>query len=258
MSNADTFIQMYKDVWVGSEIRPRGLLCREVIDYKMTLEMDGNPVTSFTDRGLNLKYAKEEFKWYLRADRFDDTIEKYASMWAKVRQPDGSYFSNYGQYIFPKQFKFVVNELLRDPDSRRASIVLLKAEHLFHENKDIVCTYAINFRIRNHALHMTVMMRSNDVIFGTTNDVFCFSMLYRMVYALLLIHMPLRKGQYTHFVNSLHVYDRHFDMIQAIIKQGLDGYQKIFIPWPDEREVRLTLKNGLNPKRGAWSEWLCK
>jgi thymidylate synthase len=256
--NAATFLYVYRDVRNGEEIRPRGTLCREVTDYKFILDMDGSPLTSFAARGLNLQYAKEEWLWYLRADKFDRTIEKHASMWKKIRQPDGSYYSNYGQYIFPKQFAFVVDELLRDRWSRRASIILLKEDHLFETNSDVVCTYAINFRIRDkNRLDMAVSMRSNDVIFGMTNDVFCFSMLYRMVYALLAEQISgLKHGMYIHKVDSLHVYERHFDMIEGLVQQDMMGYVAVDIPWPTAVEVQDTLTDGFRSKNGNWSAWL--
>lgn len=255
LNNAETFLQVYKDVFSGEAVAPRGQVCKEVCDYKFTLDMRHSPLTSFRARGLNLNYAKEEFKWYLRGDKFDDSIEKHATMWQKIKQPDGSYFSNYGQYIFPHQIRFVINELTMDRNSRRASIVLLNERHLFIENKDVVCTYAINFRIRNNQLDMTVMMRSNDVIFGTTNDVFCFAMLYRMVYALLANIIPLSVGKYTHFANSLHVYQRHFDMIGKLIIDGMEGYQSILVPWPTTDEAEMML---LDPSKaeGPLTRWL--
>ena len=254
--NFEVFLQTYLDVMDGHVVRPRGQECRERLDYSFVLDMNDNPLTSFKARNLNLRYAKEEFKWYLGADRFDSTIEKYATMWQKIRQPDGSYFSNYGQYIFPLQFDFVVNELTRDPDSRRACMVLLKPEHLFHENKDVVCTYALWFAIRNGFLHMSVMMRSNDVIFGTTNDVFCFAMLYRMVFAMVRENVAIRIGTYRHTVNSLHVYARHYGMIEAIVNDGVSGYEEVAIPWPDVDEVKATLKHQYMSGNGDWSEWL--
>src|SRR5690606_30286682 len=124
---------------------------------------------------------------------------------------------------------YVVQTLDDDPNSRRASMVLLKREHLFDTNSDVVCTYAINFCIEDDRLHMTVMMRSNDVIFGFTNDAFCFSQLYDFVYALLKERLfRLKYGTYTHMTNSMHVYERHFLMIESICASGPHG----FIPVP--------------------------
>jgi thymidylate synthase len=247
--NAEQFLRAYADVMNGQEVGPRGQLTREVCDYAIVLNMADSPLTSFKARNLNLKYAKQEFLWYLRADKFDRSIEKYATMWQKIRQPDGSYFSNYGQYIFPRQYQYVLECLTKDVNSRRASIVLLKPDHLFHDNKDVVCTYAINFRIRNGQLDMTVMMRSNDIIFGMTNDVFCFSMLYRMVLKALSKEISCAVGTYTHFVNSLHVYERHFPMIEQLVKDWMSGYEHIYVPWPTEYEANFK-------DTGPWLAWL--
>src|ERR1043165_9387741 len=186
INNASAFLKMYSDVYAGRLITPRGERTREAEDYDLTLTMTESPLTSFEDRNLSLDYAKAEAKWYLRGDRYDRSIETHASMWPKLRQPDNSYYSNYGHYMFREgQVQWVIDELCRDKDSRRATIVLMKRDHLFRENRDVVCTYGVGFRVRNDRLNMTVHMRSNDVVFGTTNDVFCFSVVYRMVYAAL-------------------------------------------------------------------------
>lgn len=257
LTNAKTFLQVYADVLAGHMTYPRGQKCIEVTDYQFQLDMTQSPLTSFRARNLNLKYAKEEMKWYLGGDKYDKSIEQYASMWKKIRQPDGSYYSNYGQYIFPHQFNFVIAELLNDPWSRRASIVLLKEEHLFSDNSDVVCTYSINFRIRNSRLDMSVNMRSNDVIFGMTNDVFCFAMLYRLVYAHLIKNTTIVPGRYVHKVDSLHVYERHFAMIKQIVDEGLSGYEPIYVPWPKsvEADIAVRYKKPVD-HTGEWSQWM--
>jgi thymidylate synthase len=213
-------------------------------DHSITFDMNWNVLSNFKARKLNLEYAKQEFLWYLRGDRFDQTIEKYASMWAKIRQMDGGYHSNYGQYIFPDQFSYVVDELTRDRDSRRASIVLLNQSHLYADNTDTVCTYAINFRIRRDKLHMTVMMRSNDAVYGLTNDAFCFAMLYRMVFAeLKRRHIYVGVGRYKHFANSLHIYEKHYDMVMQMIKAGDEDFTDIDMPWPSEDDMQILTSN---------------
>jgi thymidylate synthase len=256
-ANARAFIKAYREVWYyGKTILPRGLECREWENAEIVLDMEGCPLTSFEARHLNLKYAKQEFLWYLRGDRFDSSIEQHATMWKKLQQPDGGYNSNYGQYIFPNQFNWVISQLDKDTDSRQASIVLLRPEHLVEGNTDVLCTYGINFRIRQGRLNMTVMMRSNDIIFGMTNDVFCFAMLYRLVYGALLEFYPnLTKGEYIHLVNSLHVYSRHYEMINQIIEGGAPSFKTIDIPWPTTEEVKRCL---ISPTKvhGPLTEWL--
>lgn len=269
--NAITFLNAYSSVYeIGDEVSPRGNLCKERTDFSLVFDLSSCPLSSFKARNLNLKYAKEELLWYLRADRYDTSIEKHASMWAKIKQIDGGYNSNYGQYIFRNrqnpyngnpmgtQFEYVLKELLMDPDSRRASIVLLKDTHLYSENSDIVCTYAINFRIRKNTLHMTVMMRSNDLIFGTTNDAFCFWGIGQLLYWCLVAERPtLKMGTYTHFANSLHIYERHFKMVEQIIADGMSGYNPIAVPMMTPGEAQLLVASqGRSGPYGQFSEWL--
>lgn len=267
-NNVHTMLMMYKAVANGPEVTARGSSCRNISNMAVILDARMAPITNFSARKFNLEYAKQEWLWYLRADPKDDSIEQYAKMWAKIKQPDGTYFSNYGQYIFgrdkahPKsQFSYVINTLKSDMGSRRASMTLLKREHLFPENQDTVCTYAINFNIEDGYLHMTVMMRSNDVIFGFTNDAFCFWNLYTFVYALLQdVYPTLKVGNYIHFTNSMHVYDRHYDMIKNILREDRTGHTYIDVPWPTKDEVIAIVNSkgvlGNGPSLGAYSAFL--
>jgi thymidylate synthase len=234
LHNARAFIRAYADCHYGELLPIRGSIVKEKENARIELAGHLSPLTSFAARKLNLNYAKQEFLWYLRADPLDDSIEQHATMWAKIKQPDGRYYSNYGQYLFPDQTRYVVESLLADRFSRRASVILLQPHHLFHENKDTVCTYAINFRVRQGKLNMSVHMRSNDVIFGTTNDVFCFNMYQRFVAALL----GLEPGTYCHLVDSLHVYERHFSMVDTLLKGAVQDYRYIDVPMFSGKEAR--------------------
>lgn len=232
-TNALVFLDVYEQVMRGNVLAPRGEKIIEKEDVQFMLDMNASPCTAFAARKFNLEYAKHEFIWYLRGNRFDTYIEKYASAWPKLKQDDGGYYSNYGQYLFGDgQIDWVIDQLIKDMDTRRASCVLLRREHLFDGNKDVVCTYGLNFRVRQGRLNMSVSMRSNDVIWGTTNDVFAFSMLYNIVYAYLRWskYATLQRGTYTHKVDSLHAYERHWKMLEDIVAEGLPGYTEILIP----------------------------
>jgi len=262
-NNVHTMLMMYSAVSKGYEINTRGAKCRNVRDMAVVLNAGECPVTSFKARDLNLNYAKEEWLWYLRADPMDDSIEAHAKMWAKLKQPNGSYYSNYGQYLFGRgeqgktQFDYVINVLSNERDSRRASMMLLKREHLFEDNSDTVCTYAINFAIIGDCLDMTVLMRSNDVIFGFTNDAFCFWNLYAMVYAVLKDKYPeLVPGQYTHFANSMHVYERHYDMIHNILMAHNGDHYKVQVPWPTKEEAIKLVMTNTEEGEGDYTTWL--
>lgn len=228
------FLSVYKDLKnKGSLISPRGQKVLELQDYMFTM---GPRIrfTSYLERKFNLDYAKFEMLWYLTGDKWNDSITKSATMWEDLRQSDGSWLSNYGQYWFgPQQgMEWVLDQLFKDEDTRQAIIPMLNKDHLFAGNKDIVCTLSISFRIRNDKLFMSVNMRSQDAIWGMTNDIFCFSVLHEMIYVMLRDgkYYDLEMGTYTHKVDSLHVYERHFEMLDQILIGGHEEYYEVDCP----------------------------
>lgn len=230
----NSFRSIYKDILDdGKIVSPRGLKVMEVKNYEYMLP----PYTRFANfesRKLSLDYIKTEFMWYLRGEPTDTSITHSAKIWERMVNPRGEIPSNYGQYIFKKengtcQFDYVVEELTKDPDSRRASISILQKANVLSGNADLPCTYAINFSIRENELNMTVHMRSQDAILGLGNDVPTFSFIQEMVYeSLREVYPLLNMGWYTHFVDSLHVYEKHFPMLVEIVKWS--KYEKIEIP----------------------------
>ena len=70
---------------------------------------------------------------------------------------------------------------------------------------DTPCTLNIVFNITNNKLNMSVQMRSNDLWYGFCNDQYCFSKLQELVATTL--HKEV--GWYHHFVNNLHLYEKH-------------------------------------------------
>lgn len=229
------FTNLYTDLLhYGEPITIRDAKCLELIDYTMILTDPLDCLTSFRHRNLNLDYCKKEWLWYLKGDRYDASIMEHASMWKKIQLPDGGFNSNYGQYIFTEgQFRWVVDSLLKDRNSRQACMQLLNSSHMYHKNPDVVCTMGIQFFIRFNRLMMFVHMRSNDAIFGMTNDVFCFSQLHQMVYWYLKDQgMDIELGEYVHRVGSLHVYERHYArLVQLVAAKGSDYYE-IDVPTP--------------------------
>ena len=112
----------------------------------------------------------------------------------------------------------VVNELTEDPDSRRAAICILDNNHLNSYTKDYPCTGFLNFHIRDNKLHMTVHMRSQDAIYGMGNDAFTFGLVHELLWSRLKENIPgLDLGDYTHIVDSFHVYATHYGMVENIL-----------------------------------------
>lgn len=227
-STESRFRQVFRDVvCTGKYCSPRGQKIIEIEDFSYILPARSR-FCNFEARKLNMDYVKREFLWYLRGDRFDLSITEHAKMWKGLVNGDGSINSNYGQYVFGdiRQFDNVVKTLRSDKDSRRASIVILNSGHLASDTKDVPCTYAMNFRIREDRLNMSVGMRSQDAVFGMGNDAPAFSFIHEMVFVAMTEFYPgLEMGNYQHSANSFHVYERHFPMLEKLAGLELDTFK---------------------------------
>lgn len=228
----EIFTKIFSDLKEkGMYVKPRGQLVIEIENYSYELPPYVR-FQSFESRKLNVGYIKDEFLWYLKGDKFDTSIAEKAKIWQSIINADGSINSNYGQYIFagPKQFDNVVKILAGDKDSRRASMMILNSSHLISDTNDVPCTYSLNFRIREDVLNMTVHMRSQDAIYGMGNDAPAFSFIHEMMVNALKTYYPnLEYGTYHHFVDSFHVYERHFGMLDKLLQKD-EAYVDVDCP----------------------------
>ena len=112
------------------------------------------------------------------------------------------------------QLDFVINELKRSKDSRRAVIDMRdNSTDTFVSHP--ACLQHMQFFIRNELLHMKCLMRSNDAAEATFMNAFAFILLQKCVADKIGIEM----GSYTHRANSFHCYEKDF----ALLKQYVQG-----------------------------------
>ena len=221
----------------GKMLSPRGQKTVELENAMFTVDY---PFSSFTARNYSLTYTKKEMLWYLSADPFNEDILKAAPNWENFRQKDGRWLSNYGVMWFGEQngFKWVVDSIKADYDTRQAIIPMISKNHLFEGNPDVVCTESISFRVREGRLNMSVNMRSNDGIWGTGNDLPCFWWLWEMV----SVATGIPRGVYVHKADSFHVYEKHFIMLEDIVDAGMDDFYEIKYPPITDTEDLLSGK----------------
>jgi len=205
---------------------PRGMEVREIRDCSMEID---NPMQNlFTNefRSSPTKYIAAELLAYFSGTNQINFISKYAGMWKKLLNPDGiTVNSMYGNLLFRElnnhkltQYQWVIESLKRDKDSRQAFMHFNKPHHQFFENKDQVCTLQALFHIRENRLHMTLTMRSNDVILGFMTDWAFFSVLHHQVFLNLQHYYPdLELGSYTHISHSMHLYERDYEKVKNML-----------------------------------------
>jgi len=228
------WLNVLKDIYTkGIESSPRGQRIKELLNYSFEMHPINDKFCSFKERKLSLSYNFGEFAWYLTGDRDDSRIVDYSDFWSTIKNENSPYFnSNYGYYIFREgQFNNALNTLILDKDSRQASIIINRKEVLMSNSKDKLCTNTISFFIRNNKLNMMVNMRSSDAIWGLGCDVNMFSFIYEFMYNALIVHYKdLQIGVYYQNADSLHIYDKHFKMVESILKNDGKNYYEIDCP----------------------------
>lgn len=173
---------------------------------------------------VNWDYVNREISWYESMSlKVADIPGGAPKIWQQVASKEGEINSNYGWCIYSeanhKQYWSVLLELLANPNSRRAVMIYTRPTMHNDYNRDgmsdFMCTNAVQYLIRQNKVHAVVQMRSNDVVFGYKND--------RAWQADVLERLTVdlnQKGETDYGVGdiiwnvgSLHVYERHFNLI---------------------------------------------
>lgn len=204
---------------------PRGMTVKETLNVGLEIKDPRFCLYSNPRRSSQYSYIAAELLWYFAGRSDLKFIEKYSSFWRQIANEDATINSAYGNLIFTQkndngysQWQWAIESLIKDKDSRQAVMLFNKPMYQYPNNKDFICTLNGIFMIRNNRLHLTVNMRSNDIILGTPTDVAFFCMLLQQAYKLLKVHYPeLRLGKYTHFANSYHLYERHFQLADEML-----------------------------------------
>lgn len=179
-------------------------------------------------RNISQNYANEELKWYWAGSNSCQEIGQHASMWLNLTDDGVTNNSAYG-YILEKKYDYdqiqqIIELLQKDPSSRRAILNISDPKLNKIETKDLQCTIAVQFLIRNNQLEETVYMRSNDVYFGLPYDYIYFITLGNYIASKLNIKL----GKYIHNATSLHMYLRDEDKFTEKDKKIINiNYKKI-------------------------------
>jgi len=247
------FKDILSDLWNKPEYItcPRGMEVREIRDCCICIKKPMENLGFHEQRSSPLKYIAAEILWYFSGTNDPTFIENYASLWKKLHNEDDTVNSAYGNLIFQEktptgltQYQWVIESLKKDKDSRQAFMHFNKPPHQYLNNKDQVCTLNAIFHIRENKLHMTLTMRSNDIIYGFMTDWAFFSILQYQVYNSLKAYYPkLTIGSYTHISHSMHVYERHYSMLRKMFeKPWNNGFKTGSIPLSNTNIVDETGK----------------
>lgn len=234
MTNEQALYPHYKKLLYKIEmgdliVDKSGVKIAEIIAPRIELD----PTQEFFDfegRKSPRKYIKKEDDWYnsheLKIDRVSDV-----AIWQSVSDNNNEINSNYGNLVYSRnnfsQFTNALETLKNHKETRQAIILYTRPsihyEWNSHGASDFICTNFQHFLIRDNKLHCITSMRSNDIIFGATNDIYWFNSVIRDMYSNLIdTYSDLEYGSHIYIPNSLHAYERHFEKVRTVVEENKD------------------------------------
>lgn len=200
-------------------------------------------------------YTAKEMELYGSGTNLASEFGKASKFWLSLANPDGTINSGYGYNIKVRKsygsdfetelveydmynhndpdcmgkmmrsvpvrrtpFEYCVEALKRDKDTRQAVLQFAHPSVFWFGNKDVCCTLNGLFSIRANRLNFLINMRSNDMMLGLVFDISYFiSLMYDMASELKSTYPELEVGEYTHFVNNIHIYEKDREKVLKMI-----------------------------------------
>lgn len=202
--------------------QPRGLKIQEIINNHTQVDMN-YPILTVSARKLGYKFMVREAWWIMDGRNTVDTITNYSKAISTFSNDGFNFDGAYGPRVVD-QLRYIVDMLEKDRDTRQAVLTIWRPNP--RDSKDIPCTVAIQWIIRNNKIYCIDNMRSSDAWLGWPYDMFNFTMLTG--YIMLLLRERgidnLELGEIFLNAGSQHLYEEHIQKSKDIV------YERVKIP----------------------------
>lgn len=217
---------MVRPVWIEDENKEAAYtkyLTQQFFEYKE----DEVPIINL--RKIAWKTAIKEIFWIYK-DKSNDVNklkENYnINYWDSWKNSEGNLGTAYGyqvakEFISPEgdikvnQIDRLIDQLKNNPLNRRLIITLYDVDDLSNMTL-IPCAFMTMWTVRGEYLDMTLVQRSGDFLAAAGPggiNTFQYYVLLRMIAQV----TGYKAGKMVHFVQNLHIYDRHFPIVEEII-----------------------------------------
>lgn len=191
---------------------------------------------------VNEDWVRRELDWfYSGSDKIADMEGQVPKLFQQCAGEDGRVNSAYGHILFQwadgnhgrvsQLFDRVVDSFIKEGKGTRHAVAIISDRDIhalahYNGRNDFICTNALNFMIdANDQLHIFAQMRSMDAVFGYRADYSMWDSLMDYTLGNLeMVYPELTRGNIVFQVANLHVYPRHFEMLE---KSAADTNQRI-------------------------------
>ncbi|HEY7824483.1 MAG TPA: thymidylate synthase [Acidimicrobiia bacterium] len=190
----------------GTKSSPRGQQTRELLNHQFTVTYPASIRIDLYGRNLNHAISALEALQLVGQISIPEAVTDRVNAFNNYTDR-GVFHGAYGNRISGR-LDDLVKLLEHDRDSRQAVLTIYNsATDLNRDKRDIPCTIALQYMIRDNKLHARTVMRSNDVWLGLPYDLVQFITLQSAIAA----HFQIPLGTYTHTVGSMHLYEHNFE-----------------------------------------------
>ncbi|GAB3783140.1 thymidylate synthase [Dyella agri] len=200
----------------GTEKADRtGTGTRSVFGWQMRFDLaDGFPLV--TTKKLHLKSIVHELIWFLRGDTNIAYLKEHGvSIWDEWADEQGNLGPVYGKQwrSWPTldggtvdQIRWVVDEIRRNPDSRRLIVSAWNVGEL-PKMALMPCHSLFQFYVANGKLSCQLYQRSGDIFLGVPFNIASYALLTHMVAQV----CGLGVGDFVHTLGDAHLYSNHVE-----------------------------------------------
>lgn len=160
-------------------------------------------------RRKNLLLQLTEFLWIWHGANDLATVEAACAQWREYSDDGKTLYGAYGRRLRCAgidgldQIRRAGERLAANPGDRQCVMTIWEPKDLWAKSKDLPCNDLLHFLIRDGKLDLTVFIRSNDLHWGAPYNIFNWTQLQCVMAA----RIGVPPGTYTHFANSLHLYE---------------------------------------------------
>jgi len=182
---------------------------------------------------INKDWVRRELDWFNSgSNNVNDMEGPVPSLFRACAGEDGKVNSAYGYILFgsgeflppvPSLYERIVQTLINEGAGTRHAVAIISDRDIHYISKysgrhDFICTNALNVMVdADNQLHIIAQMRSMDAVFGYRADYSMWdSLMTRLLQDLALVIPGIERGNIYFQVANLHVYPRHFALLQDV------------------------------------------
>lgn len=184
-------------------------------------------------KSKSIRYFSRELLAYFKGSlNVDDGLAQASSVWRSLADKNNEIASNYGYYVFHQkvpeannmtQYEWVIQNLEKNLDSRKAFININQPKHKIAESKDFPCTVGMQFYVKRNHVCCSVSSRSTDIYTGLPYDMGFFAFITELVYKDLKERLScdrsesLKLGVVSMKTNFTQIYDKTRDAALSLL-----------------------------------------